>query len=155
MISSSAIFSDNRIYRYALTRIWDKKLPSIMIIGLNPSTADESENDPTIRRCIGFAKKWGYGKLYVTNLFAYRATYPKNLFEYSEPIGDENDYWISKLLKEVDTVVLAYGNSGKYRNRDKEILNLVQNPYCIKTSKANMPVHPLYMKYTDKAIRYG
>jgi len=154
MINSNAIFSEDKMHRYALIREWDLDKPSLMIISLNPSTADEKTNDPTIRRCIGFAKKWGFGKLFVTNLFAFRATFPKDLFESRNPIGNKNDYWLKKLSKEVDTVLLAYGNHGKFKDRHNEILKLIKNPFCIKISKTGMPMHPLYLKYTEKPISY-
>lgn len=80
MINSDAIFSEDRMHRYVLIREWDLNKPSLMIISLNPSTANEKINDPTIRRCIGFAKQWEFGKLFVTNLFSFRATSPKDLF---------------------------------------------------------------------------
>ena len=73
---TGANFSRCRQFRYTLWRRWDKTLPPVMMIGLNPSTADAHRNDPTIRRCIGFAKRWGHGGLVMTNLFAFRATYP-------------------------------------------------------------------------------
>ena len=78
-MKSGAIFSSCRKYRYALWRNWDETKPCVMIIGLNPSTADENENDPTITRCINFAKSWGYGGVCVTNLFAYCATVPSDM----------------------------------------------------------------------------
>jgi len=154
MFYSDAIFSGDRIYRYALSRWWDEKKPAVMIIGLNPSTADENTNDPTIRRCIGFANRWGFGKLFVCNLFAYKATNPKDLFAYHEPIGNENDQMIMKISKEVQRVVLAYGNLGTFLNRHKKILSLVENPHYINISKRNLPMHPLYLKYTDQPIKY-
>lgn len=154
MIDSDAIFSDNRKYRYVLIREWDNNKPSLMVISLNPSTADEKKNDPTIRRCIGFAKKWGYGKLFVTNLFAFRATNPKDLFDSKNPVGKNNDYWLKRLSKKVDRIVLAYGNHGKFKDRHNEILKIIKTPYCIKKSKNDMPMHPLYLKYTDGPIKY-
>ena len=84
-----------------------------MIIGLNPSTADEKENDPTIVRCIKFARSWGYGGVYVTNLFAYCATAPSDMMASNDPIGKENDEWLYKLANEADIVVAAWGNDGK------------------------------------------
>jgi len=154
MIDSNAIFSEDRKHRYVLIRKWDLNKPPLMIISLNPSTADEEINDPTIRRCIGFAKQWGFGKLFVTNLFSFRATFPKDLFNCENPVGDKNDYWIEKLSKEVDKVILAYGNHGKFKNRHNEILKIINNPHCIKKSKAGMPMHPLYLKYTKNPISY-
>lgn len=154
MISSDAIFSEDKRYRYLLMREWDHNKPALMIIGLNPSTADETKNDPTIRRCIGFAKIWGYGKLFVTNLFAFRATYPEQLFISKNPIGVENDSWIKKISKDADKIVLAYGNHGKFNERHNEILKIIKDPYCIKKSKNDMPMHPLYLKYTKFPIKY-
>lgn len=87
-MKSEAILSVDRKYRYVLTRTWDETLPNIMFVGLNPSTADETTDDPTIRRCINFAKSWGYGGLYMVNLFAYRSTNPNNIRIVDNPIGD-------------------------------------------------------------------
>lgn len=154
MINSDAVFSKDRIHRYALIREWDLKKPSLMIVSLNPSTADEKRNDPTIQRCIGFARKWGFGKLFVTNLFSFRATSPKDLFNSKNPVRDKNDYWIRKLSKKADKTVLAYGNHGKFKNRHEEILKIIKNPYCIKKSKMGMPMHPLYLKYIKKPIKF-
>ena len=85
---SGAIFSECKKYRYLLWRKWGKSPHSkyVMFVGLNPSTADESIDDPTIRRCICFAKDWGYDGLFMANLFAYRATYPVDMFKFAEPI---------------------------------------------------------------------
>ena len=154
MINSDAIFSEDKVHRYVLTREWDLDKPSIMIIALNPSIADEKIDDPTIRRCIGFARQWGFGKLFVANLFSFRATFPKDLFNSHNPVGNKNDYWLKKLAKDVDKVVLAYGNRGKFKNRHNEILKIIDNPYCIKKLKTGMPSHPLYLKYTKKPVKY-
>lgn len=95
-------FSEDRAFRYTLWREWDvdsltgcaDDLPHghqfAQFIGLNPSTADETRDDPTIRRCIGFAKLWGYGALCMTNLFAFRATKPRDMRQAADPIGPEN-----------------------------------------------------------------
>ena len=154
MIKSNAIFSEDRIHRYVLIREWDLDKPSLMFVGLNPSTADEEKNDPTVRRCIGFAKRWGFGKLLMTNIFAFRSTLPKNLFKSENPIGNKNNYWLKKLSKKADKIVLAYGNHGKFNNRHEEILKIVDNPHCIKKTKNDMPIHPLYVKYTNNPIKY-
>ena len=97
-MKSEAILSVDRKYRYVLTRTWDETLPNIMFVGLNFSTADETTDDPTIRRCINFAKSWGYGGLYMVNLFAYRSTNPNNIRIVDNPIGDDNDSYISHTL---------------------------------------------------------
>ncbi len=154
MINSGAIFSEDRIHRYVLIREWDLNKPSLMFVSLNPSTADETKNDPTVRRCIGFAERWGFGKLFMMNMFAFRATLPTDLFNSENPIGDKNDYWLKKIAKKADKIVLAYGNHGDFKGRHIKILKLIDNPYCIKKSKTGMPTHPLYLKYTKKPIKY-
>ena len=96
-----AIISDCQKYRYALWRNWDLSKDKVMFIGLNPSTADHIEDDPTIRRCIGFAKSWGYGGLYMMNLFSYRTSNPSKLKNVKDPIGNpDNDEWIAKLYNQ-------------------------------------------------------
>ena len=154
MHKSSAIFSKDRVYRYVLIREWDSRKPSLMFIGLNPSTADEEKDDPTIRRIMGFAKKGGYEKIYVTNIFAFGATYPKDLFSNKNPVGFDNDLWIKNISKEVEKVILAYGNLGKKFDRPNEILKLIESPYCIKISKTGYPMHPLYLEYTNKPLKF-
>ena len=97
---SGAVFSDCRKYRYALWRMWNEHMPIAMIIGLNPSTADQTRNDPTITRCINFASSWGYGGVCVTNLFGFRATAPTELKAHHDPIGKENDAWVHEMAKD-------------------------------------------------------
>ena len=90
-MKTDAKLSECRKYRYALWRTWDETKPHVMIIGLNPSTADETKDDPTITRCINFAKSWGYGGVCMANLFAYRATEPTVMKGSTDPVGTEND----------------------------------------------------------------
>jgi hypothetical protein len=144
-MKTGAILSEDRKYRYVLSRIWDESKPMIMIIGLNPSTADETKNDPTITRCINFAKSWEYGGVYMLNLFAFRATLPKDMIEEEEPIGNENDSYINKYSKLSEKVVCAWGNDGSYKNRSKEILSKINNLYYLKLNKSGEPSHPLYL----------
>ena len=94
LIYSDAKFSKDRIYRYALWRIWDDTLPKLLFIGLNPSTADEINDDPTMRRCIRFSKDLGYGGFIMGNIFAYRSTDPKKLKTINNPIGKRNNFWL-------------------------------------------------------------
>ena len=107
---NTAILSDCGKYRYSLTRNWDSEKPKVLFIMLNPSTADADNDDPTIRRCINFAKYWGYGGLHVCNLFAYRATNPKELLHIDNPLGDQNIYHMKKLANEAEIIVCAWGN---------------------------------------------
>jgi len=143
-LKKQATFSSCRKYRYSLFRIWDEDKSLVLFIGLNPSTADEKEDDPTIRRCINFAKQWDYGGLIMGNLFAYRATQPSDLKQAIEPIGKENDKIIVELSKRADITVVAWGNDGYLHNRDKEVLKLLTNPMCLKINKSGQPAHPLY-----------
>ncbi|RMA66554.1 DUF1643 domain-containing protein [Ulvibacter antarcticus] len=147
MIDSSATFSDDRVYRYALWRIWDSNLPIVNIIGLNPSTANENINDPTMRRCISFSKSWGYGGFYMTNLFAFRTPYPKELLKVDEPIGKKNDFWIMEIANKADKVVLAWGVNGDFHMRNERVIKMLNRKvYCIDKTKYGHPKHPLYLK---------
>jgi hypothetical protein len=148
-VKSDAQFSECRKYRYALWRIWDESKPYVMFIGLNPSTADESEDDPTIKRCVDFAKSWGYGGLCMTNLFAYRSTDPAKLQIEQDPIGFENDNWLRNLSKSAGVVVAAWGNGGAYLGRSKEVTSMIKNLKCIKLNKTGEPAHPLYQPRTS------
>src|SRR3989344_2064891 len=91
-VESIVKYSDCEKYRYVLTRIWKSKGGRVLFIGLNPSTADELKNDPTVTRMVNFSKNWGFGSLTVCNLFAFRATVPKVMKAENDPIGEENDY---------------------------------------------------------------
>ena len=149
---SGAVFSDCRKFRYALWRMWDEDKPLVMIIGLNPSTADEKVNDPTITRCISFACSWGYGGVCVTNLFGFRATAPTELKSYHDPIGKENDAWVHEMAKEAAIKVAAWGNHGKFLNRSVEFLSSLDQLHCIKMNKSGEPAHPLYLKAELKPV---
>ena len=147
MTKSGAIISEDCKYRYVLWRIWDSSIPLINIIGLNPSTADETVDDPTMRRCKSFSKEWGYGGFYMTNLFAFRTPYPKDLLKEVDPIGRDNNRWIKEISSKVDKVVLAWGTKGNINNRDAFVYNLVQEKsYCLALTKDGFPKHPLYIK---------
>ena len=117
LIYKNATISDCQKYRYALSRTWDCKERAVLFIALNPSTADEKNDDPTIRRCIDYAKNWGYGILLVVNLFAYRTTNPEKLRYVKNPVGNDNDQHIIKLSKKANLIVAAWGNKGSLFNR--------------------------------------
>lgn len=148
MINSEpgARFSRCRRYRYTLWRCWDADLPPVMMIGLNPSTADARRNDPTIRRCINFARAWGYGGLMMTNLFAFRATYPKDLKAATDPIGPRNDYWIRRMAGQVDGIVAIWGNDGAWLDRSEHMRrSLSGRLQCLRLNASGEPAHPLYL----------
>ena len=153
-MKKDAILSEDRKYRYVLSRIWDESKSMVMIIGLNPSTADETIDDPTIVRCIDFAKNWGYGGIYMLNLFAFRATLPKDMFSVENPIGDENDKFIEKYSKLSDKVICAWGNDGNFKNRSQYILSNIENKFYLKLNKSGEPAHPLYLSKDLIPIRF-
>ena len=155
LVNKNATFSDCRKYRYALSRTWNGKKKTILFIGLNPSTADEKIDDPTIRRCINYAQNWGYGSLLMVNLFAYRATLPSELKNVKNPIGNDNDLHIIELSKKADIAVAAWGNEGTLLNRDKEVKKILPNLMCLKINKSGQPAHPLYQKKDLKLIKYS
>ncbi|WHX25113.1 DUF1643 domain-containing protein [Virgibacillus halodenitrificans] len=146
-----AIIEQDEKYRYSLWRVWDEELPRVLFIMLNPSTADSKEDDPTLRRCINFASKWGYGSLEVVNLFAYRTPNPKKLFEIPDPIGEKNDEYIEKALERSEKIILAWGTKGNLFSRDQEVLKLLKKQsnkplYALELTKNGFPRHPLYVK---------
>jgi hypothetical protein len=140
-------FSPDRVYRYVLWRVWANHASPryCAFIGLNPSTADETTDDPTIRRCIGFAKAWGYDALAMLNLFAYRATYPADMKAESDPVGDDNDVWLARIAAEAGVVIAAWGNHGAHLNRAAAVRVLLPNLHCLRLTKAGQPEHPLYL----------
>lgn len=139
-------------YLYSLYRIWDDEKPKVLFVMLNPSTADSTKDDATIRRCIDYAKKWGYGGLYVTNLFAYRATDPKDLLKVDNPFGDKNIYYTKQISDIVDKVICAWGNSDILTKllkgfEPKELLSFCSSKlHFIELSQNGTPKHPLYLK---------
>lgn len=151
---TNAILSEDRKYRYVLLREWDSQLPKIMFIGLNPSTADENQDDPTIRRCIAFAKSFDYGGFYMLNLFAYRSTSPSKLREVDDPIGEDNDNFLLDYISKVDQVVACWGNHGSYKGRSLEIRNKLSALFCFGANKTGEPKHPLYVKSDVKLKEY-
>lgn len=157
LVHKSAEFSPCRRYRYLLSRKWGDGL-RVAFIGLNPSTADETQDDPTIRRCIGFAKAWGYGGLWMLNLFAFRATLPKDMKAAIDPVGPENDEFIYRVAKRSALVVAAWGVHGRYRNRSVEVagvLGMAGPVHCLGVTQDGSPKHPLYLPRTAELAAYG
>jgi len=150
---SNAIFSEDRKYRYALWRIWDAEKPKIMFIGLNPSTANEDQNDPTIRRVIRFAKDWGYGGVYMMNLFAVVSADPKVLLTCENPVMD-NDYWLKATKRKCMDVLFAWGNFKEAYSRAKQVEAMFSGAYCLGKNKNGTPKHPLYISANQKQLIY-
>ncbi|MDD5700230.1 MAG: DUF1643 domain-containing protein [Candidatus Nanoarchaeia archaeon] len=145
-IESLAIFSDDEKYRFVLRRVWDDKKGRTVFIGLNPSTADEIKNDPTVSRMISLSKSWGFGSVSVCNLFAFRATFPSDLKKAENPIGDENDSFILKEMQDADKVIACWGNHGKFLNRSENFSKNLKNFEHFGFTKAGEPHHLLYLR---------
>jgi len=148
-IEYGAIFNVDGGYRYSLWRAWSAHYPRIVFVMLNPSTADEKKNDPTIRRCIEFARAWKFGSIEVVNLFAYRATNYKDLFNVSDPVGAENNRFILQAIERCSNVVLGWGTRGMLLDRDRQVMSLLagrNDLYCLGITKNGQPRHPLYVK---------
>ena len=156
--TTDCTFSDCKRYRYTLTRHFAAigRKGRVAFVMLNPSTADANNDDPTVRRCVGYAYDWGFADLEILNMFAYRSTDPENLFKATDPIGPENDQWIVKKLRTVDLVVCAWGAHPTVIHREPRVLELIEiagkTPTCLKRSDAGHPCHPLYLKKTLKPV---
>lgn len=151
-ITKCAELDPTKTYRWYLGREWNKWGHRILFIMLNPSTADDQIDDATIRKCIGFAQRWGFGGITVANLFAYRATDPKELKKAADPVGKANDDWLLSLsggLSEGKTIVAAWGVHGAFKDRDQKVAGLLKDKklFCLGTTKDGHPKHPLYIPY--------
>ena len=122
---------------------------TVVFVGLNPSTADESTDDPTTRRCVGFARDWGFVRLELVNVFAYAATEPADLGSAPDPVGAGNREAVSTALRRADLVVCAWGNDGLGPHADA-VLELVARPYCLGSTLRGAPRHPLYVRATTR-----
>jgi hypothetical protein len=126
-----------------------------MFVGLNPSTADEAVNDPTIRRCVGFAQAWGYGSLCMVNLFAFRATEPRAMKDCEEPVGKQNDEWLQRLAAGAAIRIAAWGNHGSYKGRDAIVAKFLGRMHCLGRTKKGDPRHPLYVRGSQRPVPYA
>jgi len=148
---TGARFSGDRRYRYALRRVWGHAEDLCNFLLLNPSSADEATNDPTIQRCERRARRWGFGGLIVTNLFALRATDPAGLRRVADPIGPENDAAILEAARGAGRVLCGWGNHGAYLDRASAVRALLAGlgvtPYGLALTKRGEPAHPLYLGY--------
>ena len=150
-----AQFSACGAYRYRLERRWNSALPLLAFIGLNPSTADAAVDDPTIRRCIGFAQEWGYGGIIMLNIFAFRATRPEALQRASDPVGPRNRQTIATALRHIDVVVACWGNHGHDTPAANNILRRYGSSlHYLRKNRNGAPAHPLYLPKTLQPIRW-
>jgi hypothetical protein len=149
---SGAVFSDCRQYRYQLWRTWGDQSPAVFVM-LNPSTADEVANDPTVERCERRARAMGYGGLRVANIFAMRSTDPKALYLSVDPVGPENDAAIIESVSGAGVVICAWGAHGNHQGRGEAVLRLLHGictPHFLKLNSDGTPAHPLYIGYGVK-----
>lgn len=159
----NCFFSTDRKYRYVLHRSWHDELDyekPVMWIGLNPSTADEKSDDPTIRKIRFFSQRAGYNSFYMLNLFAFRATSPKDMKKEAEPVGPDNLFYITEFAPLMQGIILCYGNHGKHRSRDVLTVELLkQLPgipelQCLGKNANGTPKHPLYLRNTTQIMPF-
>ncbi len=165
---SSAEFSACTRYRYALRRVWDPSLACCGWVMLNPSTADAREDDPTIRKCVGFAHRWGFGSIFVANLYAYRATNPREPRGVVHPEGAvrwlgpynsicENDTWLGEAAK-CDRLVFAWGAHATKDRADHVAAFIAERRTgaveCLGFTKGGMPLHPLMVAYATPLVDF-
>ena len=160
--SGTAIFSPNKLYRYILTRSWNKDLKrTINFLLCNPSIATESILDPTVRKCLVWSAMWGFGEMIVTNIFAYRSTKVKYVFKIDNPIGEDNDTHIVQTFSKSDLVVCGWGakTNTKHKTRHNQILELAKSTntklHYLRLTKNGYPEHPLYLRNTLTPIEWN
>lgn len=148
---STAIYSPCMAYRYDLERVWDAGGPKALFIGLNPSTATEAQNDPTVERCERRARTMGFGAFRMGNIFALRATDPRDMRAHPAPVGDLTDAHLHAAALWADLIVCAWGAHGIHLGREgaaRDLLRATGKPlHVLGLTKAGAPRHPLYLPY--------
>lgn len=156
--ASTAVYSDCERYRYSLTRIWDEGGKRVLFVMLNPSTATEVQNDPTVERCERRARTLGYGGFRVVNIFAWRDTDPAQMRRAADPVGPENDAILRDGAAWADHVIAAWGVHGAHRDRGPAVADLLRDTGCelfhLGLSKHGHPRHPLYLPYRQQPVRW-
>ena len=149
LTESGATFSSCRRWRYLLWRRWDEKKPVANFLMLNPSTADETQLDPTCSRARDYAERWGYGALIVTNVFGWRSTDPDVMKAAKDPVGPGNDAAIVRAAQESALVVCAWGNHGAHLKRSLAVTRLLLEAkvklHALRVNTNGEPAHPLYL----------
>ncbi len=154
--ANGTVFSPCRTWRYTLYRRVGESDRMVMFLCLNPSTADEEVNDPTVTRCINYAKRWGYGHFYMMNLFAFRATDPRVMKAFKgDPVGPQNDFWLTVMANRADLIVAGWGTHGAFKGRDLAVRGLMPKMHCLKITQGGHPSHPLYLKADLEPIPFG
>lgn len=146
---NSAVFSPDRAYRYALERRWDVG-PFVTWIMLNPSKADEVQDDATIRRCIGYSKRWGAGGALIGNLYALMSTDPARLMEVDDPVGPDTDVWLEVMIMRSSMIVAAWGAHRMAGRRSHEVVKMARSKplVCLGRTRSGDPMHPVRLPYS-------
>ena len=157
---NKCIFSPDRVFRYVLVHQLDETNPSdhlLLWVGLNPSTADEIQLDNSLRRIRGFTEREGYRGFIMTNIFAFRATDPKDMYSAEDPVGADNDRWLLEMAKRCGKVVCAWGGHGTYLGRGLAVTRLLKDfdLVCLATNANGTPKHPLYLRKDLPFIPYS
>jgi hypothetical protein len=153
-IPSAAIFSDDRKYRYILARIWHSDPILRLLIGLNPSTADEFKNDPTVIRDMKRAARDGFGGILRVNLYAFCSSHPEVLLGDGDYVGAENDNYIKLAISITKQHVCGWGSFPAVYKRAPEVLKMIPTPYCLGVNSDGQPQHPLYISYKTPVMKY-
>lgn len=155
---SVAVYSPCSAYRYALTRVWDNAGRKVLFVMLNPSTATEVQNDPTVERCERRARALGFGGFRVVNIFAYRATDPKVMRAQADPVGPQNDAAILEGAAWADVVVCAWGGHGAHLGRGAQVAALLRGAarplLHLGLTQDGQPKHPLYIGYAVQPVAW-
>jgi hypothetical protein len=157
--ASVAVYSDCEKYRYLLTRMWDPTGEKVLFVMLNPSTATEVQNDPTVERCERRARALGFGGFRVCNIFAWRETDPRLMRKAVDPVGPGNDAAIRQSCFWADTIVCAWGAHGAHLERGPAVERLMRETnrplHHLGLTKAGHPKHPLYIGYATQPVRWA
>jgi len=153
---STAVYSDCEQFRYLLTRTWDSAGGTALFVMLNPSTATEVQNDPTVERCERRARALGFGAFRVANIFAFRATDPKVMRAAPDPIGPDNDTAIADSAPWADRIICAWGTHGSHLDRGAVVRRLLRATglplFNLGLTKQGHPKHPLYISYAEQPV---
>lgn len=156
-IECDALLSYDHKYRYMLRRRWDEDGQRALFVMLNPSTADGSKDDPTIRSCVRLCQDWGHGGFEVVNLFGWRATNPKELTRISDPVGPKNDEIAKAAVNRCDIVIFAWGSNNMAFDQARDHRSLwgeITGAFCMGKTQNGSPKHPLYIKTGTPLVLY-
>jgi hypothetical protein len=149
------VWSEDHVYRYVLQRRWGPR-PDLLFIMLNPSVADHSYDDPTVKRCVGYARREGFGGILVCNLFALVSTDPKRLKRSQDAVGPRNAEAIIVSESVTDATIVAWGAQGRWRDQDtKTLATMERDVFCLGRGPSRYPRHPLYLRADQAIFPYG